>query len=124
MKGKFDFAKQLRANLTDAEKFIWQFLRRKQLDGFKFRKQVPIGTYVVDFACLEVLVVIELDGGQHMEDSQYDAKRDQWLQKEGYKVLRFWNNEVFKDIENILETILKTCQGHPPPNLLPSREEE
>ena len=89
-------AKALRKRLTDTERLLWRHLRAKQLEGLKFRRQEPIGRYIVDFVCHEKRIVIEVDGGQHSTDKNRDAERDKWLNKQGYKVLRFWNNEVLK----------------------------
>ena len=84
-------AKSLRQNQTDAEVLLWHYLRNKQLDGYKFRRQQPIGPYIIDFACLPEKLLIELDGGQHAEREGYDEQRDRFLQSKGYRVLRFWN---------------------------------
>jgi very-short-patch-repair endonuclease len=96
-------AKQLRKHMTDAERALWRHLRSRQLSGHKFRRQQPIGQYVVDFVCLEKRLVIELDGGQHAETDQasYDDERTAWLEQNGYRVLRFWNHEVLRSIETI-----------------------
>ncbi len=99
-------ARELRNNATDAERALWHQLRLWQLEGYKFRRQQPLGRFIVDFVCLEKRVVIELDGGQH-------AERDAWLRAEGFEVLRFWNNEVLKSIEGIKEEILKTLKNTP-----------
>ena len=96
-------ARDLRRNLTDAETLLWKELRRRIL-GAKFRRQVPIGSYIVDFACLPRKLLIEVDGGQHLE-SQADTERDRWLRSRGFRVLRFWNNEVFQNLQGVLETI-------------------
>ncbi len=96
-------ARALRAHMTDAEQFIWQALRAEQL-GVKFRRQVPMGRYVLDFACLSHFLVIEIDGGQHA-DCAHDVTRDAFLVAEGFKVLRFWNNEVLQQREAVLEVI-------------------
>ena len=101
--------------MTETEKFLWRRLQKRQVGGFKFRRQVPIGSYIVDFACLERHVIIELDGGQHVEMKYRDLQRDTWLEKEGYRVLRFWDNDVFKETKSVLEKILTTCEDHPPP---------
>ena len=99
-------AKKLRRNSTDAERHLWQYLRSKQCDGYKFRRQQPIGNYIVDFVCFSKKVVIELDGGQHAEETQkQDRIRDMWLESQGFKVLRFWNNEVLKNIDGVYTTI-------------------
>ena len=97
-------ARRLRKHSTDTEGHLWRHLRDKQIEGFKFRRQQPVGTYVVDFVNLEKKVIIELDGGQHALHPG-DRIRDEWLRAEGYKVLRFWDNQVFSDLEGVLETI-------------------
>ena len=101
-----DRAKRLRGNLTEAEKHLWFQLRRRQLDGYRFRRQVPLGPYVADFACLEEKLIVELDGGQHALEAERDAKRDQWFADRGYRVLRFWNNDVLSNTEAVLAEIL------------------
>ena len=103
-------SRKLRRNSTEAEKFIWKHLKAKQLDGLKFKRQTPIGKYVVDFVCFEKNLIIELDGGQHAEQHEEDIDRNYWLHSQGFKVLRFWNNEVFENIEGVLETIMRECQ--------------
>ncbi|MFZ2525810.1 MAG: endonuclease domain-containing protein [Candidatus Ferrigenium altingense] len=100
-----DNAKSLRRNLTDAEQKLWYHLRAHRFMGRKFKRQKPIGRYVVDFVCLEEKLVIELDGGQHAENIEYDKARDSWLRSEGYTVLRFWNNELMNEMEGVLEQI-------------------
>jgi very-short-patch-repair endonuclease len=99
------FARNLRKNSTDVERLLWEHLRRQQLDGYKFRRQVVIEPYIVDFACFEAKLVIELDGGQHQVDKKKDQKRDEYLKRCGYLVLRFWNNDVINDIEGVIEVI-------------------
>jgi len=106
-------AKSLRYNQTDAEGLLWHYLRKKQLDGHKFRRQQPVGPYIVDFACLPEKLLIELDGGQHAEQETYDEQRDQFLQSQGYRVLRFWNNEVFDNCFAVLEQIYQTLNHSP-----------
>ena len=98
------FAKNLRKNATDTEKYLWKYLKGNQLEGFKFRRQQPIGKYIIDFVNLERKIIIELDGGQHLENKE-DELRDRWLEEQGYEVLRFWDNEVFNNIEGVLEFI-------------------
>jgi len=102
-----EVAKKLRKNPTEIEKLLWRKLRAKQVEGFRFRRQQPIGDFVVDFVCLERKLVIEVDGGQHAleDENSSDKRRDKWLSEEGYKVLRFWNNEVLTNIEGVLEVI-------------------
>lgn len=117
------YAKDLRTGSTDTEKMLWSHIRAKRLDGLKFRRQHPIGKYIVDFVCLEKMLVIELDGGQHADpgEKEYDSERDNWLKKEGYFVLRFWDNEVLMNTEDVLTVIREHCLGHPPLNPLPLR---
>ena len=100
-----DNAKTLRRNLTDTEQKLWYHLRAHRFMGRKFKRQKPIGRYVVDFVCLEEKLIIELDGGQHAESAEYDQERDSWLRSQGYTVLRFWNNEMMNEMEGVLEKI-------------------
>lgn len=118
------YAKDLRDRSTDAEPLLWTQLRARRLEGLKFRRQHPVGNFVVDFVCLEKKLVIELDGGQHAEQDkkEYDTKRDAWLEGEGYKVLRFWDNEVLLHSRTVLAVIREQCVEHPPLPPLPSRE--
>ena len=102
-------AKTLRKKSTDAENVLWKQLRRKQLEGLKFRRQQPIDNYVVDFVCFKKRIVIEVDGGQHSIERDKDSERDNYLVINGFKVLRFWNNEVLQNIEGVLEMIRKSC---------------
>jgi very-short-patch-repair endonuclease len=99
-------ARNLRKNSSDAEKLLWFYLRDRRLNGFKFRRQYPIGPFIVDFVCLEKKLVIEVDGGQHAEMVAEDLKRTEFLSNYGYKALRFWNNEVLKETESVLQVIL------------------
>ena len=99
------YAQDLRNNATDAERLLWSRLRRRQLGGFKFRRQRPIGRYVCDFVCLETAMVIELDGSQHVVDAPYDANRDASLRSAGFRVLRFWNGDVLTQTDSVVETI-------------------
>jgi len=103
-RNKIAIAKKLRINSTDTEKYLWKYLRGKQLTGFKFRRQHTIGKYIVDFVNLERRIIIELDGGQHLENKK-DKLRDKWLKERGYDVLRFWDNKVLTNIEGVLEVI-------------------
>jgi very-short-patch-repair endonuclease len=96
--------RELRRNQTEAEKRIWKHLRNRQLEEFKFYRQVQIGNYVVDFVCRDLDLIIEIDGGQHCENN-YDLKRTKDLESFGYKVIRFWNNEVLENTEGVLEVI-------------------
>ena len=95
----------VRKEPTDAEKKLWQLLRRKQLDGYRFRRQVPIGPFIVDFACLAERLVIEVDGGQHAVEADKDARRTRWLEEKGLRVVRFWNNQVLGHPEGVIQVI-------------------
>ncbi len=121
-----DLAQDLRKNQTDAELKLWSVLRNKQLENFKFRRQHQIGKYIADLVYLEEKLIIELDGGHHGEEKKRikDLERTKFLELEGFRVLRFWNNEVLKNIDGVIETILREIKGHPHPNPLPSRERE
>ncbi len=104
-----DRARALRAAQTEVERRLWQRLRNRQLNGAKFRRQHPIGPYIADFFCLDARLVIELDGSQHGEESaqHVDQRRTEYLENEGYRVLRFWNEEVMDNIDGVLEEIAK-----------------
>ena len=104
---KTEITRKLRRNSTEAEKLVWRALRDRQLGGAKFRRQHPIGPYIVDFCCLERRVVVELDGGQHTVQSASDQRRDRWLETHGYQVLRIWNHEVMANREGVLRRILE-----------------
>ena len=104
-------ARQLRRKATDAERILWKQLRMRQLDAFKFRRQQPIGPYIVDFICLEQRLIIELDGGQHTDQADYDGKRTAWLKERGYRVLRYWNHDVLKATEVVMADILEKIEN-------------
>ena len=114
-----DRARSLRANLTDAERRLWRQLRQRQLEGSRFRRQMPLGPYIADFVCLERRLIVEVDGGQHQEQSEYDASRDQWLRGQGFRVLRFWNNELLGNMEGVLSRIADELR--PPTPALPRK---
>ena len=101
-------ARSLRNNMTDAEQMLWYCLRRKQLGGFRFRRQHPFEQFVLDFYCCEVKLALELDGGYHNEPDvkTRDSVRTEFLSARGIKVLRFWNNDVFSNLEGVLQKIL------------------
>ena len=107
-------ARTLRSHLTDAEQVLWRHLRMRQLGGCKFRRQRPIGPYIVDFVCLEKKLIVELDGGQHTEQHRYDKSRDRWLNTQGYDVLRFWNDDVLMKVDDVREAIYHALTGPPP----------
>lgn len=98
-------AKTLRTNQTEAEQRLWYHLRAHRFMDLKFKRQKPMGRYIVDFVCVEQRLIVEIDGGQHAEQMEYDQRRDAWLRSQGYTVLRFWNNEVLQQLEGVLERI-------------------
>ena len=102
-------ARTLRKNMTKQERILWQFLRKKSINGLKFRRQYPIGNYIVDFICNAKKLIIEIDGGQHNEDKNiiYDKERTKYLETKGYKVIRFWNHDIDNNIESVYQEILK-----------------
>jgi very-short-patch-repair endonuclease len=108
--------------MTDAELRIWLGVRGEQLDGHRFRRQVPIGPYIVDFVCLKAKLVIEIDGGQHQVNAEGDAARSAWLESRGYRVLRFWNTDVLREGESVLEKIRRELITPSP--TLPARGRE
>lgn len=99
--------------MTEAEQALWKLLRRKQIDGHRFRKQVPIGKYIVDFACLDARLIIEVDGGQHSDAAIVDAERDVWLRSQHFRVLRFWNNDVLKNPDGVMQVVLEALEAKP-----------
>jgi very-short-patch-repair endonuclease len=103
-------ARALRNNLTDAERRLWQKLQRRQIATVKFRRQQPIGAFIVDFVCFERRVIVEVDGGQHSEQVAYDEQRTRWLEAQGYFVLRFWNNDVLANTEVVAQAILDVVE--------------
>ena len=118
------FAKQLRANSTDAERMLWRHLRSRQLADFKFRRQQVIEPYIVDFVCLERRLVVEIDGGQHAERQKEDARRTAFLESAGFHVIRFWNNEVLANLDGVMSAIQGALNTPPHPGPLPQGERE
>ena len=104
---KIERARILRKKMTESERKLWRHLRSSQMNGLKFRRQHPIGPFIVDFVCLEKKLVLELDGSQHMTNREYDASRTTWLNERGYKVIRFWDNDVFKNFSGIVHRIFE-----------------
>ena len=109
------FKKSLRYSQTDAESKLWYQLRNRRFQNHKFRRQHILCDYIVDFICLQKKLVIELDGGQHAEQNEYDSARTQKLEADGFQVLRFWNNEIFNSIDSVLETIYRALNTPRPP---------
>ncbi len=103
-------ARELRRESTDAEHWLWQRLRDRRLLGLKFRRQVPIGPYIADFVCKERSLVIEIDGSQHLEQEGYDRRRTAFLEQQGYRVVRYWNNEVLGQGEAVLESLIQVLE--------------
>ncbi|MDN5849631.1 MAG: endonuclease domain-containing protein [Nitrococcus sp.] len=117
-----EFAKHLRRHMTESENRLWRHLRAHRLNGEKFRRQQPIGPYVVDFAHFGARLIVEADGGQH-NDAPHDEQRDNWLRAQGFTVLRFWNNEIMGNLEGVLATIMHAVANPPsPPTPLPQGE--
>jgi very-short-patch-repair endonuclease len=114
-------ARTLRGDMTEAEKRVWQILRSRQIKAYKFRRQVPIGRYIADFVCHEARLIVEIDGGQHDRPSPREAERTGFLQNEGYRILRFWNNEVLANLDGVHETIAGELGCITPTPTLPHR---
>ena len=109
-----DRARELRSNMTPAERFVWDRIRHRQIGGFKFRRQQPFGPFIVDFVCLERKLVLELDGGHHADpaEADYDARRTAWLREQGFRVFRLWNVEAFEEWESAAGRIWELlCEG-------------
>ncbi len=105
-------ARELRKSATDAELWLWLYLRNRRMNGYKFCRQVPIGKYIVDFLCKEIKLVIELDGSQHCLQKEYDQRRTKYLASKGYRVVRYRNNQVLQEGEAVLEDILRQLEVH------------
>lgn len=123
MKGHSTIARnrgrEMRKSFTDVEMRLWQLLRGRNLQCFKFRRQHPLGPYIVELICLEKRLVIEVDGGQHVEQARYDAKRSADLESAGYRLLRFWDNDVLTHTEEVMQAILSALDVSPHPSPLP-----
>jgi very-short-patch-repair endonuclease len=117
-KQKRAFAKALRAKATDAEIALWRLLRSRRLADMKFRRQVPIGPWILDFVSFEQRLVVEVDGGQHAEN-EYDERRDNDLSERGFRVLRFWNNDILMQPQSVMELIVDVVARSPSPVCAP-----
>ena len=117
---KRNFARHLRREMTNAERHLWFFLRNRALMGHKFRRQLPIGPYIVDFACIQARLIVELDGGQHVSAGVADTTRTAHLQSRGYRVLRFWNNDVLTRTDAVMMAIHAALADGPHPNPSPA----
>jgi very-short-patch-repair endonuclease len=128
VRGNIGAARRLRRSQTDAERVLWFRLRDRRLKGWKFRRQAPVDRFVVDFICADARLIVELDGGQHAERIEQDAERTLILERLGYLVLRFWNNDVLANTDGVVETVLDTLDQHGPvpphPDPLPNGERE
>ena len=113
-------AKQMRREPTEAEARFWHYAKNRGIDGLKFQRQVAVGPYIADFLCTDHSLIVEIDGGQHGEER--DAARDVWLRSQGFRVLRFWNNDVLRDMSAVGETILAELAVPPHPALSPGGE--
>ncbi len=109
-------ARELRQRQTPAEATLWQQLRRRQLKGYYFRRRHPVGGFIADFYCGEVRLVIELDGGIHVQQADYDTARTEWLDAHDYRVIRFTNPQILQELPMVLETILAACEAGKPPS--------
>ena len=109
-------ARKLRKRLTDAERRLWSRLRLRQLKGVKFRRQASLGPYVVDFVCFEQKLVVEVDGGQHAVVTPHERQRTGWLESQGFRIVRVWNNDALQNTDGVVEHILRCLAlPHPPP---------
>jgi len=109
----------LRRNSTDAERLLWHHLRAHRLVGYKFKRQVVIGPYIVDFVCFEACLVIEADGGQHMEQAAADNSRTTFLESKGFRIIRFWNHDILQNTGSVLEEIHRQLINIPSPQPSP-----
>ncbi len=113
-------ARDLRNNATDAERVLWQAISARKLSGIRFNRQVPVGPFICDFVARSIGLVIEVDGGQH--DDAVDAERTRYIQAQGFRVIRFWNNDVLGNLDGVIEDIMRVLADMPSPN--PSRKRE
>jgi len=115
MRDTIKAARALRSSMTGVELLLWSRIRARRLGGHRFRRQVPLGPYIADYACLQVRLLVEVDGPSHEERFQYDEGRTEWLEKAGFRVLRFQANDVLARLDEVLETILRECDRPPSP---------
>src|SRR5262245_28812990 len=113
MSQPLDRARKLRKDLTDTERFVWGKLRNRRFAQFKFRRQVPLGAFIVDFICFQNRLIVELDGGQHTLQREYDAQRTAWLEAQGFQLIRFWNHDVLTDWDAVEEAIWQALHQNP-----------
>jgi adenine-specific DNA-methyltransferase len=108
------YAREMRKRMPTAEQLLWYLIRNRRIAGAKFRRQHPVGRYILDFYCVEKKLAVELDGGQHSEQQNYDQQRDAYLEQQGIEVLRFWNNQMLLETEVVLESIYLNLVGNNP----------
>ncbi|MGH8504492.1 MAG: endonuclease domain-containing protein, partial [Stenotrophobium sp.] len=111
------FAKSLRRRMTESEQMLWLHLRAHRFQGHKCKRQQPLGPYIADFVCFSARLIVEVDGSQHLKNP-HDAKRDEWFEENGFRVLRFWNDQVLQETEAVLEEILRVVEAAPLPQPL------
>ncbi len=112
-------ARALRINATPAEEIVWQMLRSRRMQGYKFRRQHPLGPYIADFCCIDAKLVIELDGESHVGQRPRDERRDAWMRRHDYEVIRCWNMDVYENLEGLAERIWKLARERTPPEFRP-----
>ncbi|MCD4655651.1 endonuclease domain-containing protein [bacterium] len=105
-----DKARFLRGRMTVVEKKLWISLRAKRFAGFKFRRQAPIGPFIVDFVCFEHKLIIELDGPYHTKTQEYDQARTKWLETNGFKILRFWNDNIYEKLDYVMDKVMESLE--------------
>ena len=105
------YARELRQNMTPAERILWAALRRRRFAGYKVRRQQIVGGYVLDFYCSNARLALEVDGETHLGKEKSDERRSQWLEEQGIRVLRFWNTQVYDELEAVLELVFRECKG-------------
>ena len=115
-----DPARKLRRDMTDAERLLWRHLRNRELLGHKFRRQHAIDHYIADFICINAKLIVEADGGQHADLADMDAQRTRHLAALGYRVLRFWNDDILLRTDHVLEAVIEALKAHPHPNPSPA----
>ena len=108
-----DEARRLRRSQSDAEYALWFQLRRRRFLGLKFRRQHPMGPYIVDFCCVDKKLIVEVDGSQHLENADYDAQRTTFLERDGYRVIRFWNHEALTEMDGVIEKLAQFLAAAP-----------
>jgi very-short-patch-repair endonuclease len=108
-------SRELRLNATDAERRLWARLSARQVAGTRFNRQFPIGPFICDFVSRSARLIIEVDGGQHADQEEADARRSAYIRSQGYRVVRFWNNDVVENIDGVVETIERILRTSPPP---------